>query len=45
VDIGQEFALEKCCWPSQAVGRGGALVESIFFDRRVVGLNPALAAT
>ena len=26
------------------VGRGGALAESIPFDRRVVGLNPALAA-
>ena len=26
-------------------GRGGALVESIPFDRRVVGSNPALAAT
>src|SRR6218665_3262685 len=27
------------------VGRGGALVESMPFDRRVVSLNPALAAT
>ena len=26
------------------VGRGGVLVESMPFDRRVVGLNPALAA-
>src|SRR6218665_210299 len=30
---------------SLIVGRGGALVESIPFDRRVVGWNPALAAT
>ena len=29
----------------QFVGRGGALVESIPFNRRVVGSNPALAAT
>ena len=27
------------------VGRGGAFVESKPFDRRVVGSNPALAAT
>ena len=27
------------------VGRGGALVESIAFNRRVVGSTPALAAT
>ena len=27
------------------VGRGGALVESMPFDRRVAGSNPALAAT
>ena len=27
------------------MGRGGTLVESKPFDRRVVGLNPALAAT
>ena len=27
------------------VGRGGALVESVPLDRRVVGSNPALAAT
>ena len=27
------------------VGRGGALVESMPFDRRVVGSNPALAET
>ena len=27
------------------VGRGSALVESMPFDRRVVGSNPALAAT
>ena len=27
------------------VNRGGALVESMPFDRRVVGLNPALATT
>src|SRR6218665_978754 len=26
-------------------GRGGALVESMPFDRNVVGFNPALAAT
>ena len=33
--------------PSQLVfvGHGGALVESMPFDRRVVGLNPDLAAT
>ena len=30
---------------SHIVGRGGALVESIPFYRRVVGSNPALAAT
>ena len=27
------------------VGRGGALVESMLFERRIVGSNPALAAT
>ena len=27
------------------VGRGGALVESMPLDRRVLGSNPALAAT
>ena len=27
------------------VGRGGALVEAITFNRRVVGSTPALAAT
>jgi len=27
------------------VGRGGALVEALTFNRRVVGLTPALAAT
>jgi len=27
------------------VGRGGALVESIVFNRRVVGSTPAIAAT
>ena len=30
---------------SNLEGRGGALVESKPFDRRVVGSNPALAAT
>ena len=30
---------------SHVVGRGGALVEAMLFDRRVVGSNPALAAT
>ena len=29
----------------QRVGRGGSLVESIAVDRRVVGSNPAPAAT
>ena len=28
-----------------SVGRGGALVESMTFNRRVVGSTPALAAT
>jgi len=28
----------------EIVGRGGALVESIAFNRRVVGPTPALAA-
>ena len=33
-------------WPRPInVGRGGALVESKPLDRRVVGSNPALAAT
>jgi len=27
------------------LGRGGALVDSKPFDRRIMGLNPALAAT
>ena len=29
----------------QTVGRGGALVEAITFNRRVVGSTPDLAAT
>ena len=29
----------------RSVGRGGALVESIAFNRRVVGSTPALAVT
>ena len=32
-------------WLSYVVGRGGALVEAITFNRRVVGSTPALAAT
>ena len=32
-------------YPIYFVGHGGALVESKPFDRKVVGLNPALAAT
>src|SRR6218665_623616 len=32
-------------WWALFVGRGGALVKSMPFDRRVVGSNPALAAT
>ena len=31
--------------PDLIVGRGGALVESKTFDQKVVGSNPALAAT
>ena len=30
---------------AEYVGRGGALVESMTFNRRVVGSTPALAAT
>ena len=30
---------------SEVVGRGGALVEMMTFNRRVVGSTPALAAT
>ena len=33
------------CFYVCIVGRGGALVESMSFDRRVVGSNPALTAT
>ena len=29
----------------EVLGRGGALVEAITFNRRVVGSTPALAAT
>jgi len=29
----------------KSVGRGGTLVETMTFNRRVVGLTPALAAT
>jgi len=31
--------------PVEREGRGGSLVETITFNRRVVGSNPALAAT
>ena len=34
-------SMSVCGW----VGRDGALVESITFNRRVVGSTPALAAT
>ena len=41
--------LQHICLPSTHIrvymGRDGALVESKPFDRRVVGSNPALAAT
>ena len=33
------------CAQSQHEGRGGALVETMTFNRRVVGSTPALAAT
>ena len=36
----------KLLWYNVAfVGRGGALVETMTFNRRVVGSTPALAAT
>ena len=33
------------CVEARVVGRDGALVESITFNRRVVGSTPALAVT
>ena len=39
-------ALHKCiCIYSDSQGSGDSLVESMAVDRRVVGSNPALAAT
>jgi len=37
--------MTKQCFDYLYLGRGVALVESMTFNRRVVGLTPALAAT
>jgi len=36
---------QEVCQILNIVGRGGALVETMTFNRRVVGATPALAAT
>ena len=41
IDQGTMFAYNT----TFVVGRGGALVETMTFNQRVVGLTPALAAT
>ena len=37
--------IATCVKTAIVVGRGGALVETMSFNRRVVGSTPALAAT
>ena len=39
------FCLSLMSKSCNIVGRGGALVESMPFDRRVAGSNPAIATT
>ena len=43
--IKAKHSCRQCMRSQSIVGYGGALVESIAFNRRVVGSTPALAAT